>query len=59
MNKETAREEIRYKEPDFLIPAKKKVHNRPTYICPICENGTGKDGDGIVFDPKADYPHWK
>lgn len=59
MNKETAREEIRYKEPDFLIPAKKKVHNRPTYICPVCENGTGKDGDGIVFDPKADYPHWK
>ena len=59
MDRESAREEVRQQEPNFLIPAKKKVHNHPTYICPICENGTGKDGDGIVFDPKADYPHWK
>lgn len=59
MNKESAKEEVRQREPDFLNLAKKKVHNRPTYICPVCENGTGKDGDGITFDPKADYPHWK
>ena len=59
MDRKSAKEEVRQREPDFLTLAKKKVHNRPTYICPICENGTGKDGDGIVFDPKADYPHWK
>lgn len=59
MDRESAKEEVKQKEPDFLILAKKKVHNRPTYICPVCENGTGKDGDGITFDPKADYPHWK
>ncbi len=59
MNKKSAKEEVKQREPDFLPTAKKKVHNRLTYICPACENGTGKDGDGIVFDPKADYPHWK
>ena len=59
MNKKSAKEEVRQREPDFLPLAKKKVHNRTTYICPVCQNGTGKDGDGITFDPKADYPHWK
>ncbi len=59
MNRESAKEEVRQREPDFLPLAKKKVHNRTTYICPVCQNGTGKDGDGITFDPKADYPHWK
>ncbi|MDE6677801.1 MAG: toprim domain-containing protein, partial [Ruminococcus sp.] len=59
MDRESAKEEVRQREPDFLPIAKKKVHNRLTYICPQCENGKGKDGDGIVFDLKADYPHWK
>ncbi|MDE5583625.1 MAG: toprim domain-containing protein [Ruminococcus sp.] len=59
MDKKSAKEEVKLREPDFLPTAKKKVHNRLTYICPVCANGTGKDGDGIVFDPKADYPHWK
>ena len=59
MDMETARQEVRFKEPDFLSPAKQKVNGRMTYICPECENGSGRDGDGIVFDPKADYPHWK
>ena len=59
MDMEIARQEVRFKEPDFLAPAKQKVNGRMTYICPECENGSGRDGDGIVFDPKADYPHWK
>ena len=59
MDRKSAKEEVKQREPDFLPTAKKKVHNRFTYICPVCANGTGKDGDGIVFDPKADYPHWK
>lgn len=59
MDRKSAKEEVKQREPDFLPTAKKKVHNRLTYICPKCENGKGKDGDGIVFDPNADYPHWK
>lgn len=27
--------------------------NRPSYICPICGNGTGKKGTGIAFNPNA------
>ena len=30
-------------EQKYLIPAKKSG-----YVCPICDNGTGKDGTGIV-----------
>ena len=59
MDMETARQEVRFREPNFLNPAKRKVNGRITYICPECENGSGMDGDGITFDPKADYPHWK
>lgn len=55
MNRESAKEEIRQRELDFLTPAKKKVHNRLIYICPICENCTEKNSNGIVFDPKANY----
>ena len=32
-----------------LQPAKQ----RDTYICPLCGNGSGSDGDGIVKDPNS------
>lgn len=48
MDRQTAKEEIKNREPDFLTPAKKKG-----YICPACNNGTGKDGDGIVLVPTS------
>ena len=57
IDKKTAKEEIKYIEPDFLTIAKKKVHNRLTYICLKCENGNGKDGYDIVFNPNANYSH--
>ena len=59
MNKETAKKEVQHRTPDFLTPAKKKVNKMSTYVCPVCGNGSGKDGDGITLDPKADIPHWK
>ncbi len=41
--------EINSKAPDaFLLKAKKRG-----YICPFCSNGTGKDGDGLVKNPKT------
>ncbi|MDE7093700.1 MAG: toprim domain-containing protein [Oscillospiraceae bacterium] len=61
MTREEAREELLTREPDFLETAKRKVNGHPTYICPNCENGKGKDGDGIVLDTssKSRFPHWK
>ena len=38
-------------DPAFLVAAVKKVNGLPTYVCPACGNGSGKDGDGIVLDP--------
>ena len=61
MTREEAREELLTREPDFLETAKRKVNGHPTYICPNCGNGKGKDGDGIVLDTssKSGFPHWK
>ena len=33
--------------------APRKVGGKVTYICPICGNGSGKDGDGIGENPKS------
>ncbi len=38
---------------ELLERAKKTVGGKPTYICPLCQNGTGKDGDGLVV-----YKNW-
>lgn len=60
MDRLTAKAELKTREPDFLPSAKKKVNGRPTYICPACNNGTGKNGDGIVSDPTSkDGKKWK
>ena len=37
-----------------MQPAKKRVAGKPTYICPLCGNGSGKDGDGMSIDPHGD-----
>lgn len=49
--------EILDQEPTFLEKAKKKVNGRPTWICPKCGNGSGTDGDGIVFNKKSKSKH--
>lgn len=54
MDRDTARREIKSRYAEYLKPAKTKVNGRPTYICPLCGNGTGKDGDGMAIDPKSD-----
>lgn len=53
MDRFTAKAELKTREPDFLTPAKKKVNGAPTYICPACNNGAGKNGDGIALDPTS------
>ncbi|MDE6087974.1 MAG: toprim domain-containing protein [Oscillospiraceae bacterium] len=61
MNREEAREELLTREPEFLEMAKRKVNGHPTYVCPSCGNGKGKDGDGIALDTSgtAKHRHWK
>lgn len=51
MDRETAKEELKSREPDFLEPAKRKVNGHISYICPACGNGSGSTGDGIALDP--------
>lgn len=61
MTREQARAELLTREPDFLNQARQKANGQPTYICPVCGNGSGKDGDGIALDTssKSEFPHWK
>lgn len=51
------KEIINRQEPDFLIPAK-MVNRRITYVCPCCDNGSGKKlGYGITYSDR--YEKWK
>ena len=48
MTREQARAEIKARYAEYLQPAKKKH----TFICPLCGNGTGADGDGLAISKK-------
>ena len=50
MNRTEAAQEVKRRYAEYLRPAKK----RNTYICPLCGNGSGRDGDGISVDPHGD-----
>lgn len=49
MNRSDAIAEVKSRYAEYLQPAKKKG-----YICPLCQNGTGSDGDGLVVNPHGD-----
>lgn len=53
MDMQTAKEEIKNREPDFLERAKQKVNGHTSYICPSCSNGSGSSGTGIALDPTS------
>lgn len=52
MKLDDAKEIIKNNPSSFLQEAPKRVNGKPTYICPICGNGSGSTGDGIAEDPK-------
>lgn len=56
MDKKQAKEFINQQEPTYLQKARKTG-----YICPVCGNGSGKDGTGITKDSNSDreHPHYK
>lgn len=43
---------IKSQEPTFLQTARHKG-----YVCPVCGNGRGRDGDGIMRKPGSDFYH--
>lgn len=50
MDRHEAKEIVKSRYAEYLKPAKV----RGTFICPLCGNGTGRDGDGIRIDPKRE-----
>lgn len=54
MNRSDAAREVKSRYAEYLQPAKKRVGGKPTYICPLCGNGTGSTGDGMAIDPHGD-----
>jgi len=55
MDREYAKDFINRQEPTYLQRAKKTG-----YVCPVCGNGSGKDGTGITKDPNdREHPHYK
>lgn len=59
MDRQTAKEEIKNREPDFLKLAKTRVNGRPSYICPNCGNGSGSNGTGIAINPHSKSKRYK
>ena len=57
MDKEQARREVYHRFKAELQPDRQKRG----YICPICENGKGQDGDGMTENPRSPYHYtcWK
>ena len=53
MDRVTAKEDIKNREPDFLEPARQRINGHTSYICPSCGNGSGSSGDGIALDPHS------
>lgn len=49
MTREDATRDIKSQSPDAFLPKAKKRG----WICPTCHNGQGKDGDGVVKNPKS------
>ena len=54
MNRSDAAREVKTRYAEYLQPAKKRIAGKPTYICPLCGNGSGKNGDGMSIDPHGD-----
>ena len=59
LDRDTARADIRRQWRELLPrmgidQAPRRVHGEPSYICPLCANGSGTDGDGMTFIPGTD-----
>lgn len=61
MDRDSARQEIRRSWRNIMQeisePARQNVNGEKSYICPLCRNGEGGDGDGLTFNPKSKDGH--
>ena len=55
MTREQAKDYINGNPQMHLQRAKKDVGGKPSYVCPLCGNGSGADGDGMT---SKDGVHW-
>lgn len=59
MNRDDFKQEILQQQPTFLQPAK-NISGKPSYVCPVCGNGSGKDHTGISLDHHTPtHPRYK
>lgn len=54
MNKNEARDVIKTRYAEYLHPARTRANGKPTFVCPLCGNGSGEDGDGLAVDRHGD-----
>ena len=60
MTRDEAKKLLKQEEPYFLDTARVKINRHPTYICPVCDNGSGERGTGIVLMPHSEGgKRWK
>jgi len=59
MNDRSSIEYINSNPRQVLEEAKSKVNGKPTYVCLLCGNGTGKDGTGITTKDGQHYKCFK
>lgn len=59
MDRETAKQDLKSREPDFLQRAPQKVNGHISYVCPKCGNGSGSSGTGLALDPHAKTKRYK
>lgn len=59
MKREEAREYINDQLPRELTKARKKIQGKDSYICPLCGNGSGKDGTGLTTKDGKHWSCWK
>lgn len=59
MDRNTAKEEIKNREPAFLQKAPQRINGHTSYVCPACGNGSGSTGSGIALDPHSKTKRYK
>lgn len=59
MTRDEARQYINDQLPRELTKAKKKIQGRASYICPMCGNGSGKNGTGLTTKDEKHWSCWK
>lgn len=54
MTRDQAKQEIKSRYADYLPKARARVQGQPSYICPFCGSGSGKNGTGMNINPHGD-----